>query len=193
MANMGRTLMFLVALFTWTSLALSGSNPDYESAEAKIQQVREEQVPRGKTVRLSVAEVNAYVRGKAEAELGGGLKDINVQLGYGAVTWRSLIDFTKLPELESLSSNWLLGRLLAGEKPVTVEARVVSGGGMATVEVDSVEISGTRFEGDTLGFLVDQLMRIIDPDIKAGEPYELDHNIERIDVRPDGVTVKIAD
>jgi hypothetical protein len=190
---MGRTLMSLVALFTWTSVVLSGSSPDYDSADAKIQQIVEEQVPRGTTLRFSVAEVNAYVREEAEAELGDGLKNIDLRLGHDTITWRSLIDFAKLPELESLSSNWLLGRLLAGERPVTVEARLISGGGTVTVEVDSVEISGTRFEGDTLELLVDQLMRIIGPDIKAGEPYELDHNIERIDVRPEGVAVKIAD
>lgn len=193
MAHMGRTLASLVVLFIWTGLALSGSNPDYVSAETKIERIREEQVPRGATVRLSAAEVNAYLRGKAESELGDAVKAVDVRLGRDAITWRSLIDFGKLPDLESLSSNWLLGRLLAGEKPVTVEARLISGGGMATVEVDSVEISGSRFEGDTLEFLVDQLMGIIDPDIKAGEQYELDHNIERIAVRPEDVAVKIAD
>ena len=181
------------ALLLWTALGVLGSTPEYDSAKQKIDKISSDQAPRGSTTVLTPAEVNAYVQGQAAEEAPEGLKNIKVELRQGALTWSGLVNFAKLPKLESLSSNWLLSRILQGEKPVVIQARLKSAGGKATVDVDSVSISDTKFEGRTLDFLVERLLASFQPDAKIGEEFPLKHNVEYVRIQPTGILIKQFD
>ena len=183
----------LPALLVWTALLALGSTPEYDSAKQKIEKISSDEAPRGSTTTLTPAEVNAYVRGQAAEEAPDGLKEIKVELRQAALTWSGLVNFAKLPALEGLGSNWLLSRILQGEKPVVIEARLQSAGGKATVDVDSVTISETKFEGRTLDFLVEKLLASFQPDAKIGEPFDLKHNVEYVRLRPTGIVIKQFD
>ncbi len=68
-------------------------------------------------------------------------------------------------------------------------AQLQSGGGRATVIVQRVEVSGIVVEGRMLDYLIQNYLLPYYPDAKVGEPFELSHRIDRIDVQPARVDV----
>jgi len=86
---------------------------------------------------------------------------------------------------------WLMSKFLDGERPVEVTVRMRSGGGRATVDVESVKVSGVVIEGRVLDFLIHNYLLPNYPDAKVGEPFELAHGIDRLDVKPAAVDVVI--
>ena len=80
-------------------------------------------------------------------------------------------------------------QLLQGEHPVTVTAHIDSGGGRATVDVQRVEVSGVVIEGRMLDYLIQNYLLPYYPDAKVGQPFELSHRIDRLDVQPARVDV----
>ena len=80
-------------------------------------------------------------------------------------------------------------KLLAGEHPVRVTARIQSGSGRATVDVQSVEISGIVVDGKMLDYLMEHYLFAYFPDAKVGRPFDLSHRIDRLEVKPKGVDV----
>jgi hypothetical protein len=82
-----------------------------------------------------------------------------------------------------------MAKLLDGERPVSVTARIRSDAGHATVDVERVEISGVIVDGRTLEFLIQNFLLALYPNAAVGRPFELGHNIRKLDVQPRGVTV----
>ena len=180
----------LLVLFLSTGLALNGSNDDCTRARGKIELIASDRAPRGSTIAFTAAEIDAYARAEIARE---GMRRVKLVLGNGSATWSGFVEFAKIPELEGLTSNWLLRRLLEGEKPVTVKLGIESGNGQAMIDVRQVTISNTVIEGGTLDLLVKTLVLAIYPEASIGEPFELGHNMKEIRVQPSGVIVKIAD
>jgi hypothetical protein len=85
-----------------------------------------------------------------------------------------------------------MAKLLDGERPVSVTARVHSGGGKATVDVERVEISGMVIDGRMLDFLIQNFLLAMYPTAVVGRPFELGHRIDRLDIQPGGVGVVIG-
>jgi hypothetical protein len=85
-----------------------------------------------------------------------------------------------------------MSRLLDGERPVSVTARIRSGGGKATVDVQSVEISGLTIDGKTLDFLIQNFLLAMYPDAVVGKPFDLRHRIDRLEIQPGSVGVVIG-
>ncbi len=181
----------MAALLLLTGFTLSGSSADYENAREKITLIAGDKAPRGETIFFTPAEVQAYTRGEFRRQKVQGVRDVNVKLGEDLITWSGLINFARIPQLASLSSNWLLSGLLQGEKPLVVVLHLVSGAGKATINVEKVVISDTTFEGGALDFLVEKLILADYPEASIGEPFELEHNVEQIRVRSSGIRVKI--
>jgi hypothetical protein len=85
-----------------------------------------------------------------------------------------------------------MSKLLDGERPVSVTARIQSGGGKATVDVQSVEISGLTVDGKMLDFLIQNFLLPMYPDAVVGKPFELGNRIDRLDIQPGSVTAIIG-
>jgi len=183
---------FLVLLFS-TALVLSGSDGVFENAKQKVEQIVNDETAPGSVVNLSNEEVDALVKGAIKEKKLDGVRDPKVTLENDKGTWSGIVNFEKMPQLESLRSNFLLSSILKGESPITATLTLVSGGGKATVDVDKVTIGDTEFTGRTLGFLVQNLILSDYPDIVLGEPFELEHNVEQIKLMPSGIRVKIKD
>ena len=177
-------------LLVLTGAILAGSSADYLNAKKKIELIADGQASPGSTIRFTPAEVNDYARTEIRnGNVAGAIRNDSIRLEQGAAVWSAIVDFSRLPDLKSLSSNWLLGRLLQGEKPVSVRFTLESGRGYATVNVVEVTISGVTFQGESLAFLAQTLVRSRYADANLGEPFELDHNIERILLQRSGVDV----
>lgn len=180
-------------LFVTTALLLSGSDDLYMVADQKLDQIAENRVSRGAIVHLTPAEVNALVRGKIAEEGVEGITNPIATLGEDSATWSGLVDFGRLPQLAKYKNNFLLSSLLKDAKQVEAAIGLISANGQATIDVKHVTIGETRFEGSTLGFLVQQVVLKDYPDAKLGEPFDLEHNVESIKLRSSGITVKIKD
>jgi hypothetical protein len=176
-----------LALAAVMAAALTAS--DYSSAKRKIDLIENEQATPGSRVVLTARELVAY----AARELPEGVRDPSLQLGENSATGFAYIDFLKVrAAMGEAPPNALIAGLLEGERPVRVAARMISAGGRATIDVDSVEISGVVLSGRALEFMIKYFLIPNYPDAKVGEPFQLHHHVDHIQVRPGGVTVFIG-
>jgi len=180
---------FLTALLAVPLLLLSSSHADYASAQHKFELIEAGRLRPGSRVTLSERELNAYVEQELPKVVPQGVRDPRLALGTGTATGSALIDFIKLRSAQGSPPGWLMRQFLQGERPVTVTARIESSGGQATVNVQSVEISGVTLEGRALDFLIHNYLLPYYPEAKIGEPFALSYRIDRLDVAPSGVDV----
>jgi hypothetical protein len=170
---------------------LSGGS-DYASAKAKFDSIESDRLPAGSRVQLSPIELNAYVSQEVRT-VTDGVRNPQMQLlAPGLVRGSALIDFAKVRRSQGHPPGWLMSKLLEGERPVTVTARITSAGGQATVDVQQIQISGIDIDGGTLDFLIQTFVLPLYPNAMVGRPFALGHRIERVDVKPAGVVVAIG-
>lgn len=164
---------------------------DYRSARRKLDLIQNEQVPAGSSVTLRPRELEAYAAREVQTVAPEGVRDPRLELASGRATGSAHIDFPKLRQSTGKPLGWLMSRLLAGERPVRVTARIRSGGGRATVDLERVEVSGLALGGAALEFLIHNFVLPYYPNAKIGQPFELAHRIDRLEARPGEVRVVI--
>lgn len=141
---------------------------------------------------FTAAELNAWSRMKAPAVVPEGLRQTHLELGNASATASALVDFLKLRHAAGVETNWLVAKLIQGEKRVRVTAAIQSANGRATVHLERVEIGGLAVSGATLDFLIQTFFLPIYPNAKIEEPFELADSVDRIEVTPAQVKVYIA-
>jgi hypothetical protein len=180
------------ALLVATELSPAAPPDAYASAKEKFERIESDRLPAGSRIELSAAELNAYVAHEAPM-VTDGVRNPRLELaGDGLAHGTALIDFARVGRSQGHPPGWLLSRLLEGERPVSVSARIRSSGGQATVEVQRVEISGATIEGGALDFLIQHFLLALYPGAVVGHPFALGHRIERLDVRARSVTVVLG-
>jgi hypothetical protein len=161
----------------------------YAAVKRKIDSIDSGRLSPGARVELTMAELNAYAR----HEVPDGVRDPELQVtAPEIVTGAAMVDFEKVQRALGGQPGWVMRTLLGGERPISVTARIRSGGGKATVEVQKVRISGMEIEGATLNFLIENVLLSLYPDAAVNRPFELGDRIDRLDVQPKGVTVIIG-
>ncbi len=185
-----RVLYWVVPLVLapWLYCAYS----DYLSAQRKFDLIESDQSKPGTRVTLTPLELNSWVEQEVTAAVPDGVRNPRLELGSGSATGSALIDFAKVRRAQGKPPGWLMSKLLEGERPVRVAARIRSAGGQATVDVQSVEISGVTIDGRMLDFLIQNYLLPMYPQAKIGEPFQLGHRIERIEIQPSAVGVLIG-
>ena len=162
---------------------------DYASAQEKFARIESDRLPAGARIELSAAELNAYLAREAP-KVTDGVRDLRLELvGDGMARGTATIDFARVQRSQGHPPGWLLSRLLEGERPVSVRARIRSSGGQATVDVQRVEVSGVTIQGGPLDFLIQHFLLPLYPDAVVGRPFTLGHRMDRLDIRPRVVTV----
>ena len=180
----------LYALYLAAALAAPLDN--YTSAQEKLARIESDQLPAGSRVELSTAELNAYVRNEAP-RVTDGVRNPRLELvGNGLARGTALIDFARVQRSQGNPPGWLMAKLLEGERPVSVSVRIHSSKGQATVDVERVEISGMSIEGAALDFLIQHFVLGLYPNAVVGRPFPIGHRVERVDVRPRGITVVVG-
>jgi hypothetical protein len=170
-------------------VVLSAAADDYSSVKKKHDLVESDSLKAGSRVEMSVAELNAY----AAHELPAGVRNPKLEItAPGVATGSALVDFGKLQRAQGSQPGWLMSKLLDGERPVTVTVSIRSARGQAAVDVQRVGISGLEIEGATLDFLIRNVLLPLYPNAVVGQPFELGHRIEKLDVHTRGVTVIIG-
>jgi hypothetical protein len=183
---MRRTMVLLLCLpLIW------GTTAEYLSAERKFKMIEGERLRHGTRVTLTKGELNAYARQEVAQAFPSGVRQPRLELANGVAIGSALIDFGKVRRAQGKPPGWLMSKILDGEREVEVTANIRSGGGRATVDVQSVKISGIAIEGRVLDFLIHNYLLASYPEAKVGQPFELNHGIDRLDVKPSAVDVVI--
>jgi hypothetical protein len=167
------------------------ADPRYESARKKLDLIELEQAPRGSVVTFSPAEINAWARMRVPEIVPEGMRDVRVQLGTGTASAFAIVDFLKMRQAKGETTNWLFSKVIEGERPLNVTVRLQSAGGRCTVNMTRVELSKVVANKVVLDFLVKTFFIALYPDAHIDEPFDLDYNMERIEIRPTGVRVTI--
>ena len=173
------------------ALTLSAADPLYESAERKLDLIESGQAKPGSVIVFTLAEVNAWARVSVPEIVPQGIRDPRVELDAGSANGYALIDFLKMHQGAAASTNWLISRLIEGERPVKVSVRLSSGGGRCTVDLTRVEVSNVAVNASVLDFLIKTFFLPLYPDAKIGEPFELGYNLDRVEVSPGQVKVTV--
>jgi len=174
------------------AVVLSASYTDYLSVQKKFREVESDRLRPGTRVELTLAELNAYVEQEVPATTDGVRQPKLQVIAPGVARGSALIDFAKVGWSQGHAPGWLLSKMLEGEHAVTVTARIRSAGGQATVDVQQVEIGEISVDGRTLDFLIQHFLLPLYPNAVVGQPFELGHRIEKLDVQPGGVGVVIG-
>jgi hypothetical protein len=169
-------------------LPLRAADPAFTRAGNKLERIETGHARPGSVIVFTPAEMNAWARGRVP-QLYQGIRDPSVQLGAGTGTGSAFIDFLKMRQGEGLATNSLVAKLIQGERPLKVSIQLESSHGRATARLTRLEISGVAVTGAALDFLVNEFFLHLFPDAKVNQPFELHNNIERIELRPDGVRV----
>jgi hypothetical protein len=183
---------WLVPLLLAASLSLAAVETDYSSAKEKFDRIESDQLHPGARVQLTARELNAYVAHEIPAVTDGVRNPRLELLGPSLARGTALVDFAKVRRSQGYPPSWLMTKLLEGERPVSVTARISSAAGHATIDVRQVQISGLAIDGPTLDFLIQHFLVPLYPNAIVGQPFQLDHHIDRIDVEPTGVGVVIG-
>ena len=168
-----------------------GADPLYDSAARKLDAIETRQVKRGSSVVFSPQEINAWARVKVPEIVPEGMRDERVDLGTNTATGYALVDFLKMRHAKGESTNWLISKLIEGERPLKVGVRIESGGGRCSVYLTRVEIGKAVANQTVIEFLVKTFFMPLYPEAKINEPFDLDYDIDRIDIAPSGARVTI--
>lgn len=177
-------------LFAVTASVLFAADPLADSVQKKLDSISDRKLKPGAVVALSSREINAWIHEKAVKAFPEGIRNEHVELGSGTTDGNALVDFLKLGKAKS-SVNPLIARLIEGERPLKVSIRVESANGRCTVFLTRVELSGVVVDGSILDFLMKHFVQPKYPDMKINEPFDLDFNIDHIEIQPSGVRVVI--
>jgi hypothetical protein len=134
-------------------------------------------------------EINAWARVAVPETAPEGIRDPRIELGTDAANGLAYVDLLKMRQAQGQLTNPLIGRLIEGERPLKISVRLESGGGRCTVYLTRVELGDVSAEGPVLDFLLKTFFRPLFPDAKIGEPFDLGWNMDRIEIRPDGIRV----
>jgi hypothetical protein len=169
--------------------SLGAAANEYFSAKQKFDSIESGRLHPGVQVTLTYPELTAWVENAAPR----GVRNPKLRVAERDVaTGTALIDFAQLERSQGRQPGWLMSKLLEGERPVAVTARIRSFAGRATVDLQRVEISGIAIDGRTLDFLIQNFLIPLYPDAVIGKPFELGHRIERLDIVPASVGVVIG-
>lgn len=162
---------------------------DSEDAARKLTYIANGRLRHGAVMEISVQELNAYARSRIPHFAPEGVRQPNLELGSGTAAASALIDFLKLRHAAGIETNWILARLIEGERPVKVTAHIQSANGKATVYVDRVEVSGISVSGAPLDTLIQTFFLPVFPKAKINRPFTLRHGLDHISVTTRGLQV----
>ncbi|HLX41955.1 MAG TPA: hypothetical protein VKR43_00905 [Bryobacteraceae bacterium] len=181
-----RSVVFILA-----ALLAPAADPLYEAAQRKLDAIEARQIPRGSVVTFTAQEIDAWARVKVPETVPEGMRDPRVELGTGTGSGYAVVDFLKMRQAKGQPTNWFMQKLIEGERPLKVSVRLESGGGRCTVYLTRVEISNVSANATVLDFLIKTFFVPLYPDAKINEPFDLDYDIDRIDITPSKINVTI--
>src|SRR5712691_5880917 len=106
--------------------ALAAVDPQVDGVSRKLDAIESGQAKPGAVFVFTPSELNAWVRVKAPAIVPQGFRKPRLELGSGTAAGYALVDFLKVRNAAGLETNWLVAKLIEGEKPVQATAQIQS-------------------------------------------------------------------
>jgi hypothetical protein len=185
--NQGVKTLVLMLLLTPSVWAVS---PEARSAKAKLDLIMDLKARRGSTIVFTARELSELAKVEVPRVVPDGFREPRVVMGSGNADGYALIDFKKLRHAQGAAPSWL-DNLIEGERPVLVSIDLQSAKGWCTVTLKRLEISKIAATGKVLEVLVKSFFMTLFPNAKVNEPFELEFNIDRLEIRPAGLYVTI--
>jgi hypothetical protein len=177
-------LLILLAL-----LAAAAPPDDLRTATRKIDEIKDERLRPGTAVILTLPELNAWVT----SQLPDGVRNARLKIDSpGIATGTATVDLAKVSRAKGFDPGWLLTKILEGDRQVIVTARIQASHGNATVTVKRVEVSGLEIDGKTLDMLIEHVLLPVYPNAAINRPFEMAHNVDRLDIEPALVRVIVG-
>jgi len=177
-----RKLIVFATLFAFA--APPTVDPLALSAQRKLDIIQSGKAKPGSVFIFPPNELNAWARYKIPTVVPEGVRNPRLELGNATATAWALVNFLKVRHGQGIETNWLISKLIDGEKPVKVNVSITSAHGKATVFLQRVEISGLAISGSTLDFMVENFFKPLYPESKIGEPFDLQASVDHIEVHP---------
>jgi len=183
-----RRSFLLLAVF---AQAVFAADPLATAAQAKLDLIADRKTTPGSVLTFSTQEINAWVLMKLPKAVPTGLRNARIEPGAGVADAYALVDFLKMSQAKGKQVNFLIAKLIEGERPLKVSLRIESAKGRCTVFLTRVELSNIAVSGGALDLLIKTFFTPLYPDAHINEPFDLMDNIDRIEVQPSGVRVVI--
>jgi hypothetical protein len=183
---MGKQCLRVVAVVCLGGLAIAAN--EYATVQRKLDEIEAGRLRAGTRVVMTSQELSGW----AAHEVPAGVRNPKVELGAGMAVGSALVDFGKVRRAQGKPPGWIMGKLLDGERPVRVSVRIQSAKGMATVDVERVEVSGLQIDGQMLDFLIQNFLLAMYPDAAVGRPFEIGARVDRVEVAPGAASVIIG-
>ncbi len=175
----------------FVSLLSAAEDPLYLKARDKIVYIEDRKAPPGSVVVFTQNEINAWAKVRIPQIVPEGVRGQRLQLNNGGAVGFALLNLLDMRHAKGEATNWVFAKLIQGERPVEAEIRLLTKGGYATVEIKRLEISGIPTPSIILEFLIKTFLLSMYPSAHIGEPFEMGHNMERLELRPTSVRVFI--
>jgi hypothetical protein len=170
--------------------ALFGADSPLQSANAKMDKLTNSKARRGEVIVFSNPEIDAWIHDQVPMVVPQGIREPKVELGQDTALTSALVDLVKIEQAKGKTPG-MVSKMFAGERPLKVALRIESAAGKCTVYVTRVELGGAALEGTLLNILISTFFTPLYPDAKIGQPFDIGYNVDRIELRPDGIRVTI--
>jgi len=180
----------IVGIGCWT-LVWAAGDPRAAKCRQKIDEIEAGRAKANAVYQFSAAEINAYAREELPEVVPQGLRNPSLELGVNTAIGSALMDFLQMQHAKGVKMNWLMEKLLEGERPVRAVIESQTKDGRAIVYLRRLEISGVAASGTVLDFLIRNFFRPLYPNAHINEWFDMGYNIDHVDVRADSVRVYI--
>lgn len=171
--------------------ALAAGDPLAARCRSKIDEIESGRARANAVYIFSAAEINAYAREELPTVVPDGLRSPSIELRPGTVIGSALLDFLQMQHAKGIKANWLIEKLIEGERPTKVVIETQSKDGRAVVYLRRLEISGIAANSTVLDFLIRNFFRPLYPNAHINEWFEMGYNIDHVDVGTGKVVVFI--
>ena len=122
-----RVIARLFAFLVLCAPALTAGDAYCRSALAKLHSLDLGQVKPGAVVTFSVQEINSWAYYMIPGIVPEGIRNEKVTLGNDVGTAFALMDLLKMRHAQGKATNWIMAKMIEGERPVTIAIRLQSG------------------------------------------------------------------
>jgi hypothetical protein len=173
-------------------LLLLLASDDFSSIQRKMDDIVKERTKPGERIHMSLREMNAYLYAQAQAIAPKAVHNTKVELAESSGTVSAMVNFLELNKARGGQANWLMEKMLDGERYVTVSVHVLSEHGKARVNVDRVEVGGAAISGAPLDYMIQNYVLPQFPNSKVDQWFTMDHHMDHFEIHQSGATVVIG-
>lgn len=174
------------------AILLLVAGDDFSSIQRKMDDIVKEHTKPGDRIYMSLREMNAYLYAQAQAIAPKAVRNTKVELRDEGGTASAMVNFLELNKARGGQSNWMMEKLLEGDRPVKVSVKVLTNRGKVRVDIERVEIGGAAIAGAPLDWLIQNYVVPQFPHAKVDQWFTLEHHMDHFEIHGGGATVVIG-